>query len=134
MTRSVFSFGKREHGATRVRAHALALITFLGLLCVSAKGQTTSGGVHSAPDGQVFGKVITAHGKAVPGAIVTLRDAVTGQKAVATADKHGKYLFANVFEGDYALSASFKEKESATQDISLGHRERLRKDLQIKNE
>ena len=117
-----------------MRVHALLVICVLGFLCIPARGQTTDGGVHSRPDNQVFGKVIAAHGKAAPGAIVTLRDAVTGQKTTATADKHGKYLFASVFQGDYALSASFKDKESEPQDISLGHREKLRKDLRIRNE
>lgn len=98
-----------------MRVHILALIGVLGLFSISVKaqGQTAgsgSGGGHSKADNQVSGKVIAAHGGAVPDAIVTLRDNVTGEKMTATCDYHGKYLFTKVFPGDYSLSATVKTK------------------------
>ncbi|MFL6315037.1 MAG: carboxypeptidase-like regulatory domain-containing protein [Terriglobales bacterium] len=117
-----------------MRVHALILICILGVLCISAKGQAAGGPVHSTSDSKISGKVTDLHGKVAPGAIVTLRDVVTEEKTTATADKHGKYLFASVFPGEYSLSASFKNKESDSQSISLGHREKLQKDLKIKND
>ncbi|HEV2991881.1 MAG TPA: carboxypeptidase-like regulatory domain-containing protein [Candidatus Angelobacter sp.] len=117
-----------------MRTHGLLVICVLGLLCISAKAQDDGGGVHSTPNNQVAGRVITAHGKAVPGAIVILRDVVTGQKMIAKADKQGRYFFARVCYGEYSLSASFNDKKSETQIISLKHREQLQKDLEIKNE
>lgn len=117
-----------------MRVHALILVCILGVLGISAKGQEMAGKVHSTPDSRVSGKVTDIHGKAAPGAIVTLRDVVSGEKTTATADKQGKYLFAKVFPGDYSLSASFKDRQSEAQNISLGHGEKLQKDLNIKND
>jgi len=116
-----------------MRVHALVLICVLGVLCTSANAtlQDASGGKPITPDSQVSGKVRTAHGKAAPGAIVTLRDNVTGEKMTAASDSHGNYIFTKVFPGDYSLSATLKNKESESQSLSLGHREKLKKDLQI---
>src|SRR5579864_4039448 len=119
-----------------MRVHALVLLCVFGILRISAKaqGQTaggTAGPGHSKADIQVSGKVITAHHRAVRGAIVTLRDNITGEKMTATYDSHGKYIFTKVFPGDYSLSATLKNKKSESQNLSLGHREKLKKDLQI---
>jgi|SRR5579864_1620051 len=91
---------------TNMRIQALILIGFLGVLCISVRGQGASGGGHSTPSSQLSGKVIDIHGKAARGAIVTLRDNVTAEDMTATADKYGKYLFAKVVPGDYSLSGS----------------------------
>jgi hypothetical protein len=116
-----------------MRAHTLILIFILGVSSVLAKVQTASGGVVSTPDNQISGKV-TVNGKVAQGAIVTLQDAVTSKKMTATADNHGKYIFLKVFSGDYTLSVSFKNKESESENISIGHGEKLKKDLKIKND
>jgi hypothetical protein len=119
-----------------MRVLALVLICFLGVLFTpeKARAQDASGGKPITPDSQVSGKVTTGHGKTAQGAIVTLQDAVTGNKMTAKADKHGKYVFAKVPPGDYSLSASMNNKESEAQNISLAHRDKLQKDLKIKND
>lgn len=116
-----------------MRICRLILIFIFGLSPVLAKTQAASGGAVSTPDSQISGKIF-AHGKAAPGATVTLQDAVTSKKITMTADKHGKYAFSKVFSGDYSLSASFKSKESDSENISIGHGEKLKKDLKIKND
>lgn len=117
-----------------MRVQALILICFLGVLCISAKGQAASGGGHSTPSSQVSGKVTDVHGKAARGAVVTLRDNVTAEEMTATADKYGKYLFPKVVPGDYSLSASFKNNKSDSQSISLGPAEKIQKDLKVKHD
>lgn|SRR5579864_1000405 len=116
-----------------MRVQASILISILGLFCISAQGQSMDGGARSVSDNQVSGKVL-AHGKAAPGAIVTLQDTVSSEKTTATADKHGKYVFPKVFSGQYSLSASFKDKKSESENISIGHGDKLKKDLKIKND
>jgi hypothetical protein len=119
-----------------MRVHALVLICVLGIFSIpaSARPQDANGGRPITPDSRVSGKVTTVHGKAAPGAIVTLQNTQTGLKMTAKTDKHGKYLFAKVVPGDYSLSASFKNKESEAQTISLDHRDKVQKDLKIKND
>jgi hypothetical protein len=119
-----------------MRVHALVLICVLGFFCTpaNARPQDAEGGKRITPDSQISGKVAAADGKAALGAIVTLQDAVTGRKMTAKTDKHGKYVIPRVPPGDYSLSASLANKESETQNISLGHRVKARKDLKIKND
>lgn len=119
-----------------MRVHALVLICVLAVLCTSANAtlQDANGGRPITPDSQVSGKVTAANGKAAPGAIVTLQDALTGRKMTSKADKHGKYVFAKVPPGDYSLSANLANKESETENISLSHRDKLQKNLKIKND
>jgi hypothetical protein len=119
-----------------MRVRALILFCVLVGLCTagSARHQTAGGGVPVTPDCRISGKVTAAHGKTAPGAIVTLQNTQTGLKLTVKADKHGKYLFAKVVPGDYSLSASYKNKESEAQTISLDHLDKLEKDLDIKND
>jgi hypothetical protein len=125
-----------KHERIDMRVHVLVLICVLGVFCIPANArlQTVGGGVRVTPDSQVSGKVTALHGKAAPGAIVTLQNTQTGLKMTAKTDKHGKYLFAKVVPGDYSLSASLKNKESEAQTISLDHRDKVQKDLKIKND
>src|ERR1700720_136476 len=83
-----------EHERVDMRVYALVLICVLGIFSIpaSARPQDANGGRPITPDSQVSGKVTAVHGKAAPGAIVTLQNTQTGLKMTTKTDKHGKYL------------------------------------------
>jgi hypothetical protein len=72
--------------------------------------------------GVVGGKVLDAHGKPVGGATVTLKDSITREQPLSSkSDKDGKYLFKNLFPGEYSIQAEYGGLTSQERELKVNN-------------
>jgi hypothetical protein len=69
--------------------------------------------------GTLQGTVLDPNGGAIPQAVVTISNAITGYQRTTTADDHGGFSFANVPPNPYRLEVTAKGFENYQQDISV---------------
>jgi hypothetical protein len=125
----------------------LTLVLFFGILCscsamfaqqpgVNAPVTPQEGQLHLPPNTRVIqGSVIDAHGVAVPGAIVLLKDTKTLQIRSYIAKKDGTYQFYGLSTDiNYQVRAETQDMTSPTKLVSVFDSKRVIKvNLKIKN-
>jgi Carboxypeptidase regulatory-like domain len=95
------------------RIHALVLLFSITFLLPSV------GRAQAGVSGLVTGLVTDASGAVIPGATVTIHNALTGYDRTATAGADGTFRFSNLPFGNYRLTVKQAGFETATQDVSV---------------
>src|SRR5215467_7556691 len=89
----------------------VSLVVFFGT-CTPVDAQSINSGT-------VTGTVTDQSSAVVRGAIVSLRNSITGYVQSATTDDSGSFRFNNVPQNPYQLTATAQGFASATQDIDV---------------
>ena len=114
-----------EHAALSRFATAVAAL-LVGALVLGRPGA-----LHAQPAaGSVSGRVVDATGLAVPGAAVTLQRPAAAFERTTTSDGNGQYVFTEVADGAYTLTAVLAGFSVAEREITVW-RERVTADLTL---
>ena len=84
--------------------------------------------------GTISGRVLDPSGAVVPGATVTLANAVSGYNARTQSDPDGQYVFHNVPFNNYHMTASHSGFQPAVQDLSVRSSVPVSSDLALRIE
>ncbi len=87
-----------------------------------------------APTGSLSGKLTDLHSRPVDGAMLVLRNAITGVEAKTTTSKSGSYHFSSLQPGEYSLAAvspRMGQGQIAGIYVSAGHESRVRAALEL---
>ncbi len=90
---------------------AFASVTLLGMLVITALGQTTGGAV--------TGNVTDAQGALIPNATVTLISKTTGQQLTTQTTGSGSYSFPNVPVGEYSVRVEAANFATTTRELKV---------------
>ena len=107
------------------RRDSIALLCFL-LMLISALPAVTA-----APAGTIEGVTKDAQGRPLPGVRLSLRTAAGRIANETTSRADGRYRFAGVAAGDYAISGSKREFKAATTAVAVRTGERVSADLTL---
>ncbi len=69
--------------------------------------------------GTIQGTVVDPTGAVIPGATVTVRNALTGYQQSTTSDDHGAFVISNVPQNPYRVEVSFQGFEAFHQDVDV---------------
>jgi hypothetical protein len=113
----------------RITSLAIALLAIVVLVLVAPRATAQDFGYK-----QLQGKVLSAQGAPVPGAIVYLENSRNNDIKSYISDKDGTYHFADISaDTDYTIWAAFQGKKSPTRILSsLDSRKKVFLDLHIK--
>src|SRR5215472_10247172 len=80
-----------------------SVCSFAALICFSGAGASL---LHAQGTGSIKGMVTDVTAKAIPQAVVTIKNEASGNPKQATADSTGKFSFDNLADGSYTVDAS----------------------------
>jgi len=96
--------------------------------------EASSGATSTKHDAVIKGTVISANGKHLKKAHVTLVNVSTEEKTETQTDKSGRFQFPDLFSGQYKLEVKTEKGETASDEVSLHPSETVVRKIVVKRQ
>ncbi|PYT98333.1 MAG: hypothetical protein DMG38_16405 [Acidobacteria bacterium] len=112
--------------AMRITWRSILTVLLTVVIPIFVVGETpgtqspSSGATSTKHDAVIKGTVISANGKHLKKAHVTLVNLSTEEKTETQTDKSGRFQFSELFSGQYRLEVKTERGETASDEVSLG--------------